>query len=906
MLGSFFKPKWQHNNARIRIQALASLAPDGPELIQLAQNDPNTGVRLEAIDYLTDFPTLIQLGKRTDSLGERARVRLLGLAAYEHAHDAELVEVFDWLVPSPGLLESIARDKQRDPALRKRALAELSDENLLFRIASEDGSKELQYLAASRLHDPEKLKQLEKHQGRNNKRLRQLLKERLAQQQEQKLLHEQLQILVANMEKLGVSGHWAQEKTRHKVLQQRWTALADNAAIPPELEKPFRDAEAVFLARLKKYEAHQAELEPLRAIFIQYLQEADDLMRQLEQTPGQLTLQGINQQLEQWQERWVAATPLPDEDEQTVLNQQWMDSYLRLNDQLDAVSGDMEALENLRACCQRAERMRDDKRFLKASQLTSLQSEWIKIKRPRLMSETVTELESRFHQLMDSLNARLLRETAERDEKVQHIFTQLSQMEADLDQEKYGEAVDIHRDITTQLKQLGDLPAKKKAQIEQRLRAAAPMVMEFKDWRRWGTDQAREHLIETAQRLENDDSIDPEQRAQEIKALRKEWRRLAQMEPGKQRKQWKDFDRKVSAAYEPSKQYFAEQARQRAEHLQQREAVCAQLEALNTATDWSADALDWKAEYARINELRKAWKKCGTVSHKDWKTINQRFNDAMDALDAHLKIERERNFRERQRLAEQSAALAEIDDVQQAVAEAKQLQADWQITVPSRPGEEQKLWKQFRSPIDAVFSRLKAERQSQRSETDELIRQKDNLCVQLEAMLQLNDDEFATAARGLADLRTTFDAIQLPRAAQRKLEDRFGSAEQAALSRLEQLQWAKRLAKLETLAEQSAAAKAGDHSNPEAEALTQAEGETLCLQMEILLDLPTPTAYQQARMEYQVAKMRDAMQSRHETQDPRGQGLALLTDWYKLGAMPAAALEQQQARIETVRQAIAK
>lgn len=908
MLGKLFKPKWQHSNARIRMQALATLGTDSPELIQLAQNDPNTGVRLEAIGYLTDFPILIRLGKRADSLGERARARLLDLSARENEHDAALVEVFDWLTAHPALLDTIAGDERRDPALRKLAIAQLDDENLLFRIASEDVSKELQYLAASRIHDAEKLKKLEKTQGRNNKRLRQLLKERMAGLQEQQALYEQLEALAADLEKLGNSGHWAQEKTQHKVLQQRWATLSEAAEIPAEVSKRFRDADTVFVARLEKYEAQQAELEPLRAVFLQYLQEADELMQTLKQAPEQLTLQAIDLQLEQWQERWVTAEPLPDEDEQAALNQRWIDSYVGLTDQRDAISGDLEAIEALQACCQRAERMSRGKRFLQARQLTDLQSEWVKVKRPQQMSTVVSELESRFHQLMDSLNARLLRETTQREAKVKEILAELEQMETDLEQEKYGEAVDIHRSITLRVKEMGELPAKDKAQIEQRLRAAAPLVMEFKDWRRWGTDQAREHLIETAQRLENDDSMDPEQRAREIKALRQEWRKLAQMEPGKQRKQWKDFDRKVTAAYEPSKQHFAEQAKQREEYLQQRAAVCAELETLQAETDWTAETLDWKAVYASINESRKAWKKCGTVSHKDWKAINKRFNDAMDGLDEHLQVERTRNLRERQQLAAQSAALAEIEDVQEAVAEAKHLQADWQITVPSRPREEQKLWKQFRSPIDAVFKRLKDERQSQRSEVDERIQQKDTLCVQLETLLQLDDKEFTDAARELTELRRQFDHIRdIPRAAQRKLEERFNSAEQVALNKLEQLNRAQRLAELDVLAEQSALSKMPDTTqDADALALTQAEGERLCLQMEILLDLTTPADFRQSRMEYQVAQMRDAMHSRNDDADVRERGLALLADWYRLGAMPAEALMLQQARIDEVRQAIAK
>nr|CAA6814170.1 MAG: Unknown protein [uncultured Thiotrichaceae bacterium] len=900
MLGGLFKPKWQHSNARIRIQALANLGSDSAELIQLAQNDANTGVRLEAIAYLTDLPVLIQLGKRTDSIGERARVRLLGLVARDNSQDSLLVDVFGWLMTNPALVESIARDPLRSPDLRKLAIGQLDDENLLFKIASEDVSKELQYLSASRIRDQDKLKKLEKTQGRNNKKLRQLLKERMAVFQQRETRVQELESLVADLEKLGFSGSWAQEKTQHKVLSQRWGKQKKEGAIPSALAKRFNDAETVFLGRLDKYEAQQAEIEPLRNVYLHYLQDAETLKKTLNERPEELTLPAIEQQLEQWQERWVNATPLPD-DQQQALNQRWMDVYIALTDKRDAISGDLGAVDSLRRACTRAESMHKGKRALQSKQLTGLQSDWVKIKRPRQMADAVRELEARFHKVMDSLNARLLREVEAGNKSLAEIEVQLDQMEADLEQEKYGEAVDLHRKISMRLKDSGNLDEKAKRSIGQRLRAAAPMIMEFKDWRSWGTDQAREHLIETAQRLENDDSMDPEQRAKEIKALRQEWRKLAQMDPGQQRKQWKNFDKKVTAAYEPSKQHFAEQAQQRNEHLKQREAICAELETMKTATDWAT--VDWKAQNAAINELRKHWKKCGTVGHKDWKSINQRFNDAMDGLEEHLKVERERNFKERQRLMERSVALADIEDTQEAIAEAKSLQSDWQITLSSRPREEQKLWKQFRGPIDAVFNRLKTERESQRSDTDVRIQQKDALCTKLEAVLQLDGDEFTQAAQGAREMRQEFDDLRdIPRNVFRKLEDRFSAAEQSVLTKAEQQGWAGRLAKLDALAASSEDIK----SVGEGDASVQAEGESLCLQMEILLDITTPEAFRQSRMEYQIAQMGDAMCRPNESRDIREQGLEMLAGWYQLGAMPAEAKQQQQARIDVVRQAIAK
>ena len=192
MLGNFFKPKWLHKDANVRIQAIASLAGDSVELIKLAQTDPDNGVRMEAVLRLSHLPTLVQLGHSAGSIGERAKQRVIGLAATDHRHDHQLADVFSWLQTNPTLLRSIARDTMRHISLRRHALETLNDQELLFDIALNDQSKEVQYLAASRLQSVEQLRTLDTKHGKTNKRLRQFVKERLELEQRQQQQLQQL------------------------------------------------------------------------------------------------------------------------------------------------------------------------------------------------------------------------------------------------------------------------------------------------------------------------------------------------------------------------------------------------------------------------------------------------------------------------------------------------------------------------------------------------------------------------------------------------------------------------------------------------------------------------------------------------------------------------------------------
>ena len=748
MLGKFFKPKWQSNDASVRLKALSTLASDSVELIKIAQSDPDSDVRMEAITRLSHLPTLVQLGHTSGSIGERSRQRVIGLAATDHHHDHVLADVFHWL-QNPALLRSISRDTLRGVKLRHQAIAKLDDQELLFNIASSDASKEIQYIAAKQIHSLETLQRLEKLHGKNNKRLRQLLKERLDTQQQQQQQQDLINGLCADAETLGKAATWEQEKTRAKVLEQRWQKLTTlpNAA----QQQRFQQAHTQFQQQLTAWESAQQ-------------QRAQQLAAQAQ---------------EQAQLQSAAAA------------------------QAEAAA------------------------------------------------QTAREQQEREQQAQAEERKRRQQQQAQQAEILQSLHDSQQQLEAQLEAEQYSEAIETHKTLTAQLKNAAFLPSRDLAFFQRRLQALAPVLRELQDWRRWGTDQVRKQLIETAENLRTDADLDPQERAKKIHSLREEWRKLSTIEPGQQRALWKAFDENATAAYEPSKQYFVEQAQQREAHLAQRQAICSQLEALNTDTDWQN--AEWRGVQADINQCRKQWKEAGTVGHKDWKSINERFNAAMDALETHLKAERTRNWQARTQLVEQAQALLALSDTAHAIEQAKALQTEWHITLTSRPSDEQRLWKQFREPMDALFARARDERQQQHQERN------------------------AQAAE---------EARQADEQRQRQVE-----------------QAQQRIAAMNALAEQSTLNKQSDTPADE-QVANRTQGELLCLQLEILLGLETPAEFQATRLKYQVAQLSETMRSRKDTYNPAEHALPMLKQWYAIGGMPATALASQTARIEKIRAAL--
>ena len=637
----------------------------------------------------------------------------------------------------------------RHIALRRHALEIVNDPELLFDIALNDASKEVQFLAASRLQSVEQLKTLDAKHGKTNKRLRQFVKEQLELEQRQQQQLQQINQLLAETNTLGQMGSWGQEKTRSRVLEQRWKALLPSTTA--DQQQQFVQTLADFRQRLTAYETEQAQAAVLKA------------QREAEAAAKRAEAQRLAEQAQ-------AEAQARQEKEQQA--------------------------------------QAEERRKRKEQQ-------------------------------------------AQQTQRLQILRDGLQTLEQQLENEQYSEAIEQHRLFIQQLKDSNDVPAADMAYFNRRIQMLTPYIRELQDWRRWGTDQVRKQLIETAENLREDDNIDPATRAKRVQSLRTEWRKLSHLEPSQQHTLWKTFDSTVSAAYEPSKQHFIEQAQQRQANLAARHEICAALEHLHASTDWQNAT--WREVQVQTNQLRKQWKDAGTVSHKDWETVNQRFNTAMDALEAQFKAERARNWQAREQLVEQAQALLDEPNTEHAIEQVKALQGSWKITLASRHSDEQQLWKRFREPIDALFARARDERQQKRD---------------------------AQHAQQAENVRLEAEKRQKER--ERRQQE---------------------LAELAALATQSDTNKQLD-ADEVTQAQHQTQGELLCMQMEILLDLETPAAFQKARMEYQIAQMRDAMCSPKTQTPPQTQALELLKQWYTLGSMSPDAFASQTARIDAIRQAM--
>ncbi len=469
----------------------------------------------------------------------------------------------------------------------------------------------------------------------------------------------------------------------------------------------------------------------------------------------------------------------------------------------------------------------------------------------------------------------------------------------------------------------------------------------------------REQLCLEMESLSGQVDDNPEVIAKMIRQAQATWKELGSQ--GHSQEVWERFNNACQTAYEPCRAHFNLKAKERQINFSEKEALCERLEAFGEETDW--ENADWKEVYRFVREQDKAWRNIGTTDRKLRKGIQRRFQTAMQVLETKLDEERQSNYRYRLSLMKQVEQVAnklsefieqqkEIDkDIQklietkinEAIDEVKQLQEEWQVTVPGNRRVEREFWNAFRGWCDVVFNHRKKLQDAHKKELQGYLKSKIVLCEQVEALSNSKGDAIKQAPAKIKTLKEEWKKINIDwnhmgnmrkkvRATE-AVEERFEKAcqqverqYQAQLAAIQREQMEKlklkaafcvKLEAPETLAQfqeepdwlskaqagwttlpqlesvdleaaielrfQEACAAASSDSSSVNE-LTLKTKETLCIRMEILAGIESPPEAAQARLAYQVARLSAAMSGgERESREPQQEVNEIELSWYLTG-----------------------
>ena len=955
VLQRFLKPKWQHRNPEVRKRAILDLPADAtPVLGQIAQHDPDSDLRQIAVRRLRDLELLQRLAGPAEpaAVSAAALQRLQQLLCGERDDAPALTErlAFIGACPATSLIEHVALNA-RDTALRACALSRVSRPSVLAEAALCDADPANRQAALERIDQRSALERVAKESRRQDKQLHRAAQARLeavtAAAERPQRARQEGERLRGVLETLGHGARWEQDQRRLAEVEAQWQALQGDLE-DGELSARFEQARGAAAERCASRAETERGWAPVRA----GLQELVAAMHSLREEVVQCSEADAERdsvftgRLDALLERWRDAPRLTDAEQQGYRAEleAGRDS---VRDHLAHLAEHARALAHWTGLCEQAEALLARASSPTAAELDELAGLWQNRPRPaRPDPQRLGWLEQRYTRARAALADQMQRRNAEREALLKTLPGDIERLEAAVAQGATEEALQLEGTVQRTLERMQQLgvPPRHLGRDRARLHALHTRLREMQSWKNWGVNRARERLCEHMEALAGSD-VDPVTLAERIRETQAQWKELERNGATSPQQLWERFQCASHKAYAPCQQHFEQQAARQQEHVKQREAICERLERLHAETDWNV--ADWKAVLAQLRDARKDWHQAGGVHRKQRKRIEARFMAALESVETHLAQERESCLLRRQKLIEAAVALLESEDPAAAAHECKSLSAQWRVTVPARRREEQALWEQFQFALNAVHARNQARREARDRDTLAQLQRMDQLCAELEALCE-KTDEPVPAQRELHRIIGAWGEVQpLPgpraaglgarfAAAQQRFEERLHTlehdAERQALARLRdkarlceqaedlglagqdpqaiEADWlaAGTLADAvldQRLEERFARAREAFRKPDELQPAQWEENcsrkRALCLQMEWLAGIDSPTEEAEERMRYQVQRLSEAMQNGRS--DPVAEGRELELAWYLIGPVASTQRQHLNVRFERAAQA---
>lgn len=534
---------------------------------------------------------------------------------------------------------------------------------------------------------------------------------------------------------------------------------------------------------------------------------------------------------------------------------------------------------------------------------------------------------------LETLRARIHKQVERRKHSYEKALGLMDELEAALGDNELKKAEHANNCLLSIMGNVPDLSAQRWQDIEKRLQAVRPQLRKLESWRHWGTTQARQKLINEVNALK-DAGLPPEKLAKQIQKARDQWHAWDKSGDHAGKELWKTFDNACEEAYKPCIAHFEKLKKRRAENLKKRRAVIDRLNERHAATDWKHP--DWRDIDKFVSHARRDFYKIGNTDFKHRKPVARALDQALDKFEQPLSEERARSRKRREKLIADIEALAEVEDLRQALDQLEALKKQWVVTVVGKRELENRLWKRFQSACDITYQRRDAERKQQAAERNQNLKQKQALIEELVSAAKADDAALLTNTSALARIRDQWEAVGwVPRKHEQSLNKHWREAQKQFSRALKDARSRAQSAELDTLARRAAlchqweqAVQAGNTPDGEAvttewnalpalngpradameqrfaRALSQPDDTTLagnladkqaaCLRLEVLLELESPAECQADRMAYQIERLNASMKKDRDAQDTPGD---LLLTALTTGAVPAAAAGAIEQRI---------
>ena len=826
----FGRPKWKHQNADVRLEAVGRLAEDSQgTFAEIVRTDADPRVRAAAALRINEIPRLVELQKLTDPAVKRIATERLSGVADQWLRAKPLAECrpfLDHITDQKTLAElsvQAADAGVRSAAFTKfTAQPELSPA-LLTLVAIQDSTGDLAQQALSRIDKRALLKDIARKAKVEAVRTAAAARSEALGREADKPSAEQLRQarrkslapLMEQAVKLGVSTDWARITVAFEALTPSWIAARD--ALPMDEETTAQDMRfnRIRTDFITRRDAEHARIVAIGAARENYLAEL------AERTP--LDPQDAGSHRQEAMFRWTSLGDLPLE-AFMPMQSRFESELARLHpaasplaalthgdSQVAVVTLSAEAEARLAAIGEQAEGLITGGRDAKFV-FQNLHKEWSKL------SIDLRDSDPRRKRFTDAYAAwkNAGKERREqREDQTQERLKQMQTLVAEAESlatagDAFGAdtsgvmpeaaAVAPHaaacKELQAQWKAIGPVRFELSQLLRERFRAALDQAFvpvnatrEAEEWERFTHLAHAEALIVKV--LAFAELTDLSVVSAMVKQAHQEWKQLGPLPREKGQEAWGRFKAVCDAQFERCRPYFAELDAQRVTNLATKQALLAELQTLTTAETIGfagspADQMAKRTAHERIKAIQAEWKNSGPVPRENDAELWRGYRDVCDAYFAkHREHLTARNAEHGENLTRKLGLIVAVEDLaaqaeggrtaNSLMPEIKRLQQSWKAVGHVPKDQADAIWDKWRTACDRVYAILKpylAELDAQRAENaskkDALIAEVEDLAKQENARW-FKDDVIEIQQKWR-------DIGHVPRERMDELADRFRAA----------------------------------------------------------------------------------------------------------------------------------
>ncbi|MDX1490396.1 MAG: DUF349 domain-containing protein [Pseudohongiellaceae bacterium] len=786
--------QWQDKDPASRIDAIRELGQAkefdeidieaAAKIIQdLALNDPEPSVRIEAISLLSNFAQLQQLSQDSDEqIANAAKAQSLRIIAGAVDSELELEARLERInsLEAPQELLTVAIDcgcEQSGMAAlnRLRETFAIGQEELL-KIASESHSHAVRFAAAQGIDDLallEKLCTVAKHKDRA---VFKLCRDQIqAWQQEQDRKAEALalaadicQVLEA-LAKKPITG-LSRAQYEYKLGQwQNLDNLADDA-LSARFEAASKALQTLLDAQAKELEAKALEQQR----FADFNAAVEGVQTCIKELAVPLTNQQIDALEERLQALQVLAAGQSENAAKDILKQ-GQDIVSRFHE-FEAKAPDVSALDE------------------KLSKLTAkntaaliqAKNAFYQLLKPASWPQDVVVSEA----LAESkkIEAKLLELLERNQQYLNKLYTDsLAHIESLAKHIEAGEVNEAQRMWDKVQGAIKNADEELKKKLTSAVAPYKEKVSELIDWKNFAASQKKKELIREMRLLIDDETKAPE-KAKKIKALQEQWKALGHSIHNDA--MWVKFNDAARKAFEPCKEYFKERKAKLHSNLIERNKICDELEALAAQLKQDEDINIAELNKSESKAL-KQWKVFAPVEQNKIKKLQKRFNAVLSDVRQIKRKTLQANAAKKLELIEQAQKLHETDDLPSALNEAKQLQAQWKTIGPSPYKDDRNHWNTFRAACDKLFNKraesgAQGKSKDKKASNNPAVQKSRDVLNKINSLLQLSSEEIINTRKQFSELKDEFYETLTAdlKHEKRKLQEQFDRLKKQYDSRL--------------------------------------------------------------------------------------------------------------------------